>query len=324
MTFDAPTTEQIAETQAQVGETITKDCESSSEKNETKAADRETPETQPADDGMLQLLEEIYNAEQTCRAYDDEVEDLKEQLKEAKARLSNATNYLRKLTGRIHDRQRGEELDKERPLLNQASGPAATIVGNWRSISTEVLLEEPIERFGAKKKESLLELVPTLGEFEDLRARVGQDAATLRELLPKGIGESAADALEERLISAIQRHQISDDQESQPADESDTKEETPNIEELAESILEDWENKSEPINDREIWRLGYTAYTEEQGLDACCWADGTDNQQDWVIGWLTAYQEDDDPAVDDDDDVPEEPQPEAVQAAPSSVSIDDL
>lgn len=60
--------------------------------------------------GAENTLVEIWNAERKCISAEAEVEDLKEQLKEAKARYDNCVSHLRKLA-------RAAELDRDRPLL---------------------------------------------------------------------------------------------------------------------------------------------------------------------------------------------------------------
>lgn len=70
----------------------------------------------------------------------------------------------------------------------------------WRWIKTETLVQG-IERFGAKKQESLIELCPTLGDLVELQKKASLACMPFHEMLPKGIGQGIADELEERIAA---------------------------------------------------------------------------------------------------------------------------
>lgn len=215
----------------------------------------------------------------------------------------------------------GNQNDASRPLLSPPGEAATTTIEtppneNWRTIPTDVLLDPPIEGFGAKKRTALLEAVPTLGDFVDLQCRVGKDAATLRELLPKGIGEQAADALEERLITAVQKHRITDE----PETTSDT---TPVAEAVADSpdssawptdVEEALQNEAVELYeigkadraefdlignelDDNIVAEGVEAYEEDQQVEECPYQFGSEQQRTWVYGWVSKYLDDPNQAI---------------------------
>lgn len=75
----------------------------------------------------------------------------------------------------------------------------------WRRIATADVLVD-IEGLGKKKRESILELAPSLGQLEDLRAVAGRAHDTFSSVLPKGVGEQLADKIADRIIDAVAAH----------------------------------------------------------------------------------------------------------------------
>ncbi len=248
------------------------------------------------DTEMAELLERVYNAECDCQEAEREVERRSNLLKSAKNLLDARISNLRKLSSQLHELLRGNKLDADRPLLNQASpsSDAPTEPAAWRSLTTELLLTPPIEGFGMKKRQALLDALPTLGDFEDLRARVGRDAATLRELLPKGIGEQAADALEERLITVIRQNGITDTPTvaeaatDAPDPISDLQTQAVQLVDLWKSNREEFDKFAINLPDDHIMS-GAEAYHDGDEVENCPFVLGTDEQYAWVFGWVSEY-----------------------------------
>jgi len=72
----------------------------------------------------------------------------------------------------------------------------------WRTTSIDVLFSG-IERFGAKKQDTVRDAIPTLGAFEDLRQKASLAGDPLKEHMPKGIGQDTCDQLEEAALNWI-------------------------------------------------------------------------------------------------------------------------
>lgn len=298
---------------------------------ETEAGNQEARQTADDDDRaafdaeLRGLFDRMWALEELCQDTESRVQDLSEGLKAAKKRLEDRTSQMRELVRAFHDMRRGSQNDAKRPLLSPPGEAATATVEtppneNWRTIPTDVLLDPPIEGFGAKKRTALLEAVPTLGDFVDLQCRVGKDAATLRELLPKGIGEQAADALEERLITAVRDYRISDE----PADVGDSPQvaeavaDSPNSSAWPADVEEALQNEAVELYeigkaDRAEFDLlgdahdsnevaeGVEAYDDDQQVEECPYTFGSDQQKAWVYGWVSKYLDDPNQAIEVDE-----------------------
>lgn len=308
-----------------------------------EAGNQETQQTADDDDQaafdaeLRSLFDRMWALEELCQDTENRVQDLSEDLKAAKKRLEDRTSQMRELVRAFHDMRRGNQNDASRPLLNPpgeaATATVETANEDWQKIPTDILLDPPIEGFGAKKRTALLEAVPTLGDFEKLRGRVGIDAATLRELLPKGIGEQAADALEERLITAIRDHRISDEPAEQPpvaeavadTEEEDAKPRPSTEEALQNQAVELYEigkaDRAEfdllgDAHDSNEVAEGVEAYDDDQQVEECPYTFGGDQQKAWVYGWVSKYLDDPNQAIEVlDGDENEEAEIEAEEEA---------
>ena len=146
------------------------------------------------------MLVKISNAELDCREKEAKVEDCKEDLKCAKASYDVAVSRLRKLASQ-------QANDEDRPLLKQLDSDPEDASKGWEVEKISVLWgSDPISGFGDAKREALEDQVATLGAFEKLRSDVGNDADHLSKLLPKGIGESLADELENRHLDFVAKY----------------------------------------------------------------------------------------------------------------------
>lgn len=72
----------------------------------------------------------------------------------------------------------------------------------WKRVDTETALD--LTNFfglGPSKKQRIIDMVPTMGDFERLRWLARKANRHLAQMLPKGIGEDVADELENRAIA---------------------------------------------------------------------------------------------------------------------------
>lgn len=167
---------------------------------------------------MVNIIECITDAEHECCAAEELMDDLKEQLKDAKKHYETCVKRLRTFARELdrNDKPVTKSTAMESPDTDPCADPSlpAAIIespesgtpevpvdDSWRSVLLTEVGINLIRGLGAKKLEALCDLCPTLGDFEDLRARVGKDAATLPELMPKGIGQQACDAIEETVLN---------------------------------------------------------------------------------------------------------------------------
>jgi hypothetical protein len=151
----------------------------------------------------------IWNAEMRCRGKEAIVEDLKEQLKFAKADYDDSVQSLRKLANEGYYQPTSEPVNS--PVSAQESASevaevAETVASDesWRSRSmAELLNASDISGLGAKKIELLTDLYPTFGDFQDLRCQASIDGKPLKDVLPNGFGEKVTDQIEEAFLNAI-------------------------------------------------------------------------------------------------------------------------
>lgn len=163
------------------------------------------------------LFDKIAETEKECTEKELLIQDLKEQLKEAKAQLEQSLIRLRRICGKTL-----QEVDHwkqqlplpissvlpaaaEKPEASPAVAPAVAVEAGsdeWRNVLTSDLLFG-IKGLGAKKLEALIDLAPTLGALEDLRGEASKSHKTFVEVLPKGIGLELSSAIEERILTHL-------------------------------------------------------------------------------------------------------------------------
>ena len=267
------------------------------------------------------LLREIFNAELIVRNHETIVSEIKDQLRAAKEELEGAILDLRSLAqdnaesrplfGKPAAVQEPKTTAEPEPVGNDDSGDVDS-VGDWATEPIKVLLHPPIKGMGKAKVDLLIDSVPTLGDFENLRSKVGRDAATLPQLLPKGLGQSIVDELENRQIEFIAKFQT---QPVQPAEteatennsaESTTGGTTADEEQKLLSRLKELETDEsgewmDVRIDKEVWGAGFEAGNAGEEIGECIYLAGTD-QDDWLRGWVSANSEwtEEDESEDDD------------------------
>lgn len=135
--------------------------------------------------------------------------ELENELKDIKADEKAALRNLRNLI------KRGPNYPQPKSKIDEAVAtagePSAIDVDDvnadttWRELSLAPLLDG-IKGLGKKKLEALLELCPTIGDWEELRAKASVAHKPVSDVLPKGIGGSITDEIEERVYLAIKKH----------------------------------------------------------------------------------------------------------------------
>lgn len=265
-----------------------------------------------------EILDQIWNAELVIRRKESVIEGLREDLKIAKSQYDEAVHALRELAQLKHDG--GHPLFQGQPGDSVTTKPAEPgsspdttadeFSSDWRTESISTLLEPPIAGMGPKKVELLTDLVKTLGDFEDLRARVGRDADTLSKLLPKGFGEKMVEELENRQLKFIADFQSRVDDGGDDGGKRDPvpMDEITNVEEVITSLTEqerqllarttelenagsnpdeDW---TQYKHDSDAWQNGFDTGTAGEEISECIYMPG-EKQDDWLRGWCAANSE---------------------------------
>jgi len=276
-------------------ETETPEAVEPNETNETK----ETPPVEPrtaSDD----TLDQMWNIELVIRDKEAVLEELKEETREVKKSLEESVIELRRLLQSSHeDQPLFESKPNNKPDekdLNESKGEKA----GWESESIKVLLKPSLPGMGAKKIDSLIDEVPTLGDFEKLRSQVGRDADHLSKLLPKGFGEKLTDDLENRQLEFIANFQpvdsvagagvIDDVPDSPEQDENLTEEEQQLLSRLNQLATDESGDWMDVRKDPEVWGSGFEAGNAGEEIGECIYT-ASDNQDDWLRGWASANSE---------------------------------
>lgn len=251
------------------------------------------------------LLDQIWNAERDCRKAESRVELLKEELKEAKSQYEQSMLRLREIinenSGCFHNSSRSVKVvadpvypsydgtpavsDETKPASDETitAEPETTNPLAWRAVSLSELFREPIKGLGAKKQEALIDLCPTLGDLEDLRATVGRAASQFHELLPKGIGLETASTIEDRLLDWIARNPKACAEIGTDAATIDTR---------ADQLADDPAGLvARHPNGSGYWQSGRDAWNADAGIEECPWTPGME-QDDWLRGWMAADNDD--------------------------------
>ncbi len=139
------------------------------------------------------------------------VEDRRQSLKEAQAERKQCLSDL------MDGERNGPELPKKPECISYAdflkmkeaagNDPIA-IAGTinkepnqdeeWKSVPTSKIFEgKTIKGLGPKKIEAVCDVAPTLGELEELRNQASLKHLHFCKMLPKGIGEELADAIQD-------------------------------------------------------------------------------------------------------------------------------
>ena len=167
------------------------------------AEDAVLGESATADSWEAEALAEI----KAARLYVAEMEgrylEAKERAKDCKQDWEAAVNRLTEVI---------DESTKPMPLFDQAATKAAEPTAeatsgdsdDWRSTPIDTLFSD-VKGLGAKKQEAVRDAIPTLGAFEDLRARASLEGEPLKAMMPKGIGQDACDQLEEAALNWLSR-----------------------------------------------------------------------------------------------------------------------
>ena len=142
------------------------------------------------------------------------IEDLRQLTKDAKA------EYKQCITDLMDGEKKGPELPKKPECItyerflelkeqakDNPDAPPITLTTasqspnqdeEWKAVATSTIFEgKTIKGLGKKKIEAVCDVAPTLGELEELRNQASLKHLHFCKMLPKGIGEELADAIQD-------------------------------------------------------------------------------------------------------------------------------
>lgn len=131
--------------------------------------------------------------------------NLKELKADEKAALKNLKNLLRRGPNYPQPPDKIAKAVKEGGERSAIQVDDPNADESWKAIPTSSLLEG-IKGMGDKKVEAVIALAPTLGDMEELRAQAGIAHKPFASVLPRGVGGTLADELEERVLDAVAKH----------------------------------------------------------------------------------------------------------------------
>lgn len=155
----------------------------------------------------------------------------------------------------------------------------------WRAIPTSVVLDS-IVGLGKKKKEKVLEVAPTLGQLEDLRAKASSDFMQFHELLPKGIGENVGDEIDSAMCNHyaewMRQHAV-----GAPTSRALAERLYSEIKDL--SVQSSWRPSDCELGegDNEQHHAGFAAYLNKLPFTDMPYSNEV-HAKDWIVGWRCA------------------------------------
>lgn len=222
-----------------------------------------------------------------------------EQASAAAKAFKEARELQNDLAAELRSLKQATEGSLEVTFASEASdAPAGSLA--WRDVSVTELGLHLIKGFGEKKRGLFREHVPTIGALEDLREQASKTGCHLSDLLPKGVGREIADEIEESQLRwlTVNRDRVASEE---PAPEP-TGSGAPSVpaplaiappddwkpsDRLAELEASAWQDRT--ILNQEIYGRGVSCFLEDDSLDdACVWAPGTSEVDDFCHGYLSA------------------------------------
>jgi len=245
-----------------------------------------------------QRADDLYWAEVRLAGSMAEVErkrvDLEDEIEQKKKVVAEVEHELNELESGLSDlrEQHKQETDRllglARKLMSVSIGkrmpteenaPEVQEENGWRLLGTAELCDG-IKGLSKKKMETLVEAAATVGDLEDLRGEASKQCKLFCKLLPKGIGEGVAQAIEDRLVKHVKDWTLrrSDPDRSKLADE------------LVSSLrkaAEEWtvEDCSPGESDDPHLHAGFTAFREGLPYTEFLSEDRAKAQL-WMTGWV--------------------------------------
>lgn len=261
----------------------------------------------------IDVIGQITECQASIAESESTIDNYKCEIKEEKELLKGEQIRLQRLAAKLADIVSGKPLPvepgKEKDGKKLGAGQVAIVdIQNdeqvddmaWRNVETRELLKS-MSGLGAKKLDALVELARTAGELEDLRGEASKAHKSFKELLPKGCGQTLADAIEDRLMDCVASGSKSAAEQlaEQNASQSDAEmlhiDLVPIVKDILNELQKDYEagaaideyRPADPEDKNDWFVLGFDAFGEAKTLNDCPKHDD-DFDRDWVMGWLSA------------------------------------
>ncbi len=241
---------------------------------------------------QLEVLGKITDCTQNIEDAEDEIAQLKEQLKDKKDFHKGESIRLKMLGAELKAIVEGKPLP-ENPHkpdeAEQAQQLAEGLPEAWKAQQTADLLKE-LPGLGKKKLEAICDLAPTAADLEKLRGEASLENLHFANKLPKGCGKALADAIEGRLVNLVAKHA--------PKSAADQAEVERLYQECSESIgkelqklgadynADDFKPES-PDDEADPFAHGFKCHGESKPYTDCP-ADDEDDARQWMEGWVSA------------------------------------
>lgn len=162
------------------------------EDNELNTTGEEVSEQSELLDARQRYLDCCIHTQQI----EHEIRRKKKELKDAREDQSSAFDEYQLLSGGVIG------IGDDFPSSAGSAKPQVFEGDEWRNEPITVLDIGSIKGLGPAKRKALIEAIPTIGAFEDLRAEAG--AGGLVESMPEGFGQKATDGVEGLLMKWLE------------------------------------------------------------------------------------------------------------------------
>lgn len=159
----------------------------------------------------VRITSELRDAKSCLTEASDSIATLKDQLKSARdevsifeAKVDALVDQLLKLDPPLGSKPTDGDED-QKPVASRDRGIVEedeSIPKTWRDVKTELIIAG-IAGIGAKKRESLIDMCPTLGSLSDKLADAREKGVPFRLMLPNGFGDATADQIENRVVDEM-------------------------------------------------------------------------------------------------------------------------
>jgi hypothetical protein len=179
-------------------------------------------------------------------------------------------------------------------LSTQAATPAhqPNTDTSWQSVPTRDIASG-IKGLGKKKLEALCDKFPTMGDIEAARAQASLAGEPFASLLPKGIGEGTADALENAMLDWLTENRDGMDvskTNKEAGEDAEAAAEMAQKQSRMEELEVEFDGASPSAlkaaaKIKPVFDDGRKARMNGEGLSACGWMPG-DEQDAWLLGYM--------------------------------------
>jgi hypothetical protein len=205
--------------------------------------------------------------------------DLKDKTNEFMAAAFELCNVARGAVAQLPAKPTGDR--KEDSLVGDVENEAAKPDDGWRLHATSDLLSGMKGNKG--KRDAVVDLAPTVGHLEDLRAEASKVCVPFNENLPKGCGKGFAQSIEDLLVEFIGKWVA---QQSNPEKAKQADELVADVRESAKQNGWQREDCQPKETDSAAMRAGFAAFGECRPYSDVV-LDDLHAAKQWMTGWVS-------------------------------------